>query len=82
MGDIVVVIVTNTMFILPWVHEKFTVKFTMLNVDGYTIYNNIMHNRLAPLAVLSDPSACLLITGLTLTYEKKNYSNLAQVWII
>ena len=58
--DIVVVIVTNTMFTLPWVHEKFTVKFTMLNVDGHTIYNNIMHNRLAALAVLSDPK-CLSI---------------------
>ena len=55
--DIIVVIVTNTMFILPWVHEKFTVKFTMLNVDGHTIYNN---NRLAALAVLSDPK-CLSI---------------------
>ena len=23
---------------LPWVHEKFTVEFTMSNVDGCTIY--------------------------------------------
>ena len=32
-GNIVVVIVTNPMFILLRVHEKFTVKFTMSNVD-------------------------------------------------
>ena len=37
----VVVIVTNPMFILPWVHEKFTVKFTMSNVDGCAIYMHI-----------------------------------------
>ena len=41
MANIVVVIVTNPMFILPWVHEKFAVKFTMSNVDGCGIY---MHN--------------------------------------
>jgi len=41
LGNIVVVIVTNPMFILPWVHEKFTVKFTMSNVNGYTIYMHI-----------------------------------------
>ena len=29
------------MFILPWVHEKFTVKFTMSNVDGYAMYIHI-----------------------------------------
>ena len=34
----IVVIVTNPMFILPWVHE---VKFTMSNVDGCTIYMHI-----------------------------------------
>ena len=27
----IVVIVTNSMFILPWAHEKFTDKFTMSN---------------------------------------------------
>jgi len=32
-GNIVVVIVTNPMFILLRVHEKFTVKFTVSNVD-------------------------------------------------
>ena len=37
LANIVVVIVTNPMFILSWVHEKFTVKFTMSNVDGHTI---------------------------------------------
>ena len=26
---------------MPWVHEKFTVKFTMSHVDGYTIYMHI-----------------------------------------
>ena len=31
----IVIIVTNPKFILPWVEEKFTVKFTMSNVDGY-----------------------------------------------
>ena len=41
LANIVVVIVTNPMFILPWVHEKFTVKFTMSNVDGYAIYMHI-----------------------------------------
>ena len=42
LGNIIVVIVTNPKSILPWVHEKFTVKFTMLNVDGYTtIYMHI-----------------------------------------
>ena len=41
LGNIIVVIVTNPKFILPWVHEKFTVKFTMSNVDGYTIYMHI-----------------------------------------
>ena len=41
LGNIIVVIVTNPKFILPWVHEKFTVKFTMSNVDGYTIYIHI-----------------------------------------
>ena len=29
------------MFILPWVHEKFTVKFTMSYVDGCAIYIHI-----------------------------------------
>ena len=28
-GSIIVVIVANPMFILPWVHEIFTVKFIM-----------------------------------------------------
>ena len=37
LGNINVVIVKNPKFILPWVHEKFTVNFTMSNVDGYTI---------------------------------------------
>ena len=37
----IVVIVTNPMFILPWVHKKFTVKFTMSNVDGCAIYMHI-----------------------------------------
>ena len=41
LGNIIVVIVTNPKFILPWVHEKFTVKFTMSNVDGHTIYMHI-----------------------------------------
>ena len=41
LANIVVVIVTNPMFILPWVHEKFTVKFTMSNVDGCAIYMHI-----------------------------------------
>ena len=41
LGNIIVVIVTNPKFILPWVHEKFTVKFTMSRVDGYTIYLHI-----------------------------------------
>ena len=41
LANIVVVIVTNSMFILPWVHEKFTVKFTMSNVDGCAIYMRI-----------------------------------------
>ena len=41
LGNIIVVIVTNPKFILPWVHEKFTVKFTMSNVDGYTINMHI-----------------------------------------
>ena len=41
LGNIIVVIVTNPKFILPLVHEKFTVKFTMSNVDGYTIYMHI-----------------------------------------
>ena len=41
LANIVVVIVTNPMFILPWVHEKFTVKFTMSNVDGCAIYIHI-----------------------------------------
>jgi len=31
------------MFILPWVHEKFTVTFTMSNVDGCAIYMHIGH---------------------------------------
>ena len=35
LGNIVLVIVTTPMFILPWVGEKFTIKFT---IDGYTIY--------------------------------------------
>ena len=38
LGSIVAVIVTNSMFILPWVHEKFIVKFTMLKIDGCIIY--------------------------------------------
>ena len=37
----IVVIVPNPMFILPWVHEKFTVKFTMSNVDRCRIYIHI-----------------------------------------
>ena len=41
LGNIIVVIVTNPMFILPWVLEKFTVKFTMSSVDGPTIYIHI-----------------------------------------
>ena len=41
LGNIIVVIVTNPKFILPWVHEKFTVKFTMSNVDGCVIYMHI-----------------------------------------
>ena len=41
MTNIVVVTVPNPMFILPWVHEKFTVKFTMSNVDGCAIYMHI-----------------------------------------
>ena len=45
LGDIIVIIVINPMFILPWVHEKFTVKFTMSNVDGHTIH---MHIRRLP----------------------------------
>ena len=32
-GNIVVIIVTNPMFIPLWVHEKFTVEFTMSNFD-------------------------------------------------
>ena len=36
-----VVIVPTPMFVLPWVHEKFTVKFTMSNVDGCAIYMRI-----------------------------------------
>ena len=43
--NFIVVIVTNPKFILPWVLEKFTVKFTMSNVDGYTIY---MHMHRLP----------------------------------
>ena len=39
--NIIFVIVTNPKFIRPWVHEKFTVKFTISNVDGYTIYMHI-----------------------------------------
>ena len=39
---IVIVIATNPMFILPWVHEKFTFKFTMSNVDGCTIAYTII----------------------------------------
>ena len=35
--SIVVVIVTNPMLVLPWVHEKFTVKFIMSKVDGCII---------------------------------------------
>ena len=34
-------IVSTDSQILPWVHEKFTVKFTMSNVDGCTIYMHI-----------------------------------------
>ena len=41
LGNIIDVIVTNPKFILPWVHVKFTVKFTISNVDGYTIYMHI-----------------------------------------
>ena len=41
LGNFIVIIVTNPKFILPWVHEKFTVKFTMSNVDGYTVYMHI-----------------------------------------
>ena len=41
LGNIIVVIVTKPKFIRPWVHEKFTVKFTISNVDGYTIYVHI-----------------------------------------
>ena len=41
LGNIIVVIVTNLKLILPWVHEKFTVKFNMSNVDGQTIYMHI-----------------------------------------
>ena len=41
LGKIVVIIVTNPMFLPPWVQEKFTVKFTMSNVDGNTIYMHI-----------------------------------------
>ena len=41
LANIVVVIVPNSMFILPWVHEKFTVKFTMSNVNGCAIYMHI-----------------------------------------
>ena len=40
MGDIVV-IVTNPMFMLPWVYKKFAVEFTMSNVDGHIIYMHI-----------------------------------------
>ena len=29
---------TLCMFILPWIHAKITVKFTMSNVDGCVIY--------------------------------------------
>ena len=41
LGNIIVVIVTNPKFVLPWVQEKFTVKFTMPNVDGYTLYMHL-----------------------------------------
>ena len=41
LGDIVVVIVTNPMFILPWVHRKFAVKFTISNFDEHIIYMHI-----------------------------------------
>ena len=50
LANIIVVIVPNPMFVLPWVHEKFTVKFTLSNVDGCAIY--IYAYRL-PLTVLS-----------------------------
>ena len=38
LGNIIVVIVTNPNFILPWVHEN---KFTMSNVDGYIVCMHI-----------------------------------------
>ena len=41
LGNIVVVIVTNPIFILPWAHENLTVKFTMSNVDVCAIYMHI-----------------------------------------
>ena len=54
------VIVTNPMFIVPWVHEKFTVKFTMSNVDGHSSYMHIasltvlsMHMRQSPVEIES-----------------------------
>ena len=53
LANIVVVIVTNPMFILSWVHEKFTVKFTMSNVDGCAIYMHIGHLN-CPEYVLSE----------------------------
>ena len=37
----IVVIVTNAMFILLCVLEKFTVRFTMSNVDGCALYVHI-----------------------------------------
>jgi len=41
LANIIVVIVPNPMFILPWLHKKFSVKFTMSNVDGCAIFTHI-----------------------------------------